>query len=188
MQIRKLASVAILVASVAAPLFCVSANAEDGLKSVFVQPRSLSDYIKEHEIISDLGFFLGREYRLPGWKSFHQLHERVRLEVVNPDYERRTGKTAPEDSFFELDFIEITGGASPDLFVMSRLPGDCVPEGCLYQVYRLAYDEWIKMYEGHSRSLVYKIDGLKEPQLIKVGDTKTESRMFNWTGYGFSED
>lgn len=168
--------------------FSVTASAEDGLKSVFVAPPSQLEGNVEDDIVSDLGFFLSREYQLPGWKSFHQLHERVRLEVVNPDYERRTGEDAPATGVFEIDFINITGGKSPNLFVMSRLPGDCRPDGCLYQVYRLAYDEWIKMYEGHSRSLVYKIDGLKRPQLVKVGDVENESQMLHWTGYGFSED
>ncbi|MTH94971.1 hypothetical protein [Roseibium sp. RKSG952] len=188
MQLRKLIATAAVFSAVATSLYPATAGAEDGLRSVFIQPRSLSDYIKEHEIISDLGFFLSRDYRLPAWRSFHPLHERVRLEVVNPDYETRMGKTAPEDGTFEIDFIDLTGGSSPDLFVMSRLPDDCLPEGCLYQVYRLAYDNWIKMYEGRSRSLVYKIEGEDEPEMIAIGDQDTPSVMYKWTGYGFSEE
>lgn len=188
MQVKKLLMAAMLsVVAVTSPL-SLTASAEDGLRSVFIAPPSFDDTSDEVEITSDLEFFVARDYLLPSWKTFHQLHERVRIEVVNPDYEERMGQVAPYDATFEIDFIEITGGASPDLFVMSRLPGDCLPQGCLYQVYRLAYDKWVKIHEGHSRSLVYKVEGEGEPKLVQIGDEDSPSVMRRWTGYGFSED
>lgn len=174
----------------------VSSYSQDSISegmpgSVFTIPAPQGETfeaVEDYEVITDLPLFLSRGFVAPNWDAHSFLAQEVARDLVIPDYVKRTGKPAPETASIEIASAAITKRGLNDLLVVSRLPGDCNENGCLFQVYAIKGKVWIKALEFRAVGMAYK-DG-REPgstTIAAVGDEEVPSRLIEWDGQKFNE-
>jgi hypothetical protein len=190
---------AVILAMIIATSTMPPASAQDGQQStpqsgatfpgsVFAPPPSDDLTDGEPEILSDLDFFLSSGYQAPDFNVYYNLRHDVGKEVLVPDYVKRTGNIPPEDVRVEVASAYLTGGDFNDIIVYSFLPGDC-DTGCLAQVYRTPDGvRWEKMLEFKSLAFAYKpAEGKNPTEVVAVGGTHMNNRIYTWNGQAFVE-
>lgn len=152
--------------------------------SVFVLPEGSDTPIEagdDMEITSDLEFFAAKGYSLIDWQTHTAQVDDVLKNVALPDWRKRTGaKEDPVLPSIDVAAENILGGDYNDLLVMSRLPGDCTPEGCLFQLYSLVNDIWIKRFEFHTIGFAWKVGEDGRPIIAQVGGMWIPSKTHVW--------
>ena len=184
-------SAVIVAAAFLATAGVATSQEADGKGSVFVAPppdADLLDAEDDLEITSDLELFERAGYTVPDFNTYYNMRHEVGSEIVGPDYAKRTGKIAPEDTRVEVAAVYLTGGDFNDLVIYSFLPGDC-GIGCLTQVYRTVDGlKWTKVIEFKSLSFAYKpAEGEKPSEIVAVGGPQLPNRIFTWDGAAFRE-
>ena len=154
--------------------------------SVFVVPptgtaASADAGEAEEEITSDMPAFKERGFSEPDWETHTDRVSDVLKDVVLPDWKRRTGATAdPELPSIDVAADYVTGGDFNDLMVMSRLPGDCTAEGCLFQLYSLVNEVWVKRFEFRTVGFAWKRQEGRPTVVARVGGMWIPSQTYAW--------
>jgi hypothetical protein len=169
------------------------AQAQDtvGRGSIFVPEAPSPEVVpaeEDLEIVTDIDFFTGLGYSIPDFNVYYNLRHEVASEIVIPDYTKRTGQVPPEDTRLEVASVYLTGGDFNDIVVYSFMPGDC-GRGCLAQIYRTPDGiKWEKVLEFKSLGFAYKqAEGDKPTEVVAVGGTTMNNRIFTWDGHAFVE-
>jgi hypothetical protein len=164
------------------------------LKSTIVEPGPVPEELpmaEEHyakELVTDNYEFMARGFMDFDWQTHTNYVQKVLSDVVIPDYVRRTGKQRPLNPSIDVAAAMITNPYFNDLIVQSRLPGDCVPEGCLVQIYSLVGEMWVKKFQTTTFAMMAKPgDKLGTVLLGLVGNSEIPSRTVLWTGTVFKE-
>lgn len=162
----------------------------EGPGSLWTLPSTGGDdysVVDDIEFLSDIEFFVERGWTEPEWKTYEKLVEDVARELVVPDYVQRTGRDAPEHASIDIASAPITSAGFNNLLVASRLPGDCGPDGCLFQVWELQGETWRKVFEFTAIAFAYR-DGVQEgtTDIAAVGGEDVPSRVYHWNGFTFS--
>lgn len=152
--------------------------------SVFVKPAGGNSPISpesDPEITSDVGLFRNKGFREPNWQTHTAQVEDVLKEVVLPDWRGRTGETKdPELPSIDVAAEQVLGSGFSDLLVMSRLPGDCGPTGCLFQIYSFVNEVWVKRFEFRTVAFAWKEDPSGDVVVAQVGGMWVPSRTHIW--------
>jgi hypothetical protein len=153
--------------------------------SVFAVPpngESTVDPDIDQEISSDIDLFRTRGFKEPDWQTHTAQVDDILKDVVLPDWRRRTGNDkSPELPSIDVAAAKVLGGDFSDLLVMSRLPGDCTPEGCLFQMYSFVNEVWIKRFEFRTVGFAWKDDADDGAVVIaKVGGMWVPSQTLVW--------
>lgn len=132
--------------------------------------------------------FLERGYKLPNWINSGSLVDKVYEELAAPDYEHRNGKPNPLGFGVEIAQAYITKRGFYDLIVASRMPGDCSPDGCLFQIYSLVGQQWFKQLEFHAYDIAFKDGKVEDVTLVAaIAEASGKSKIFTWDGEKFVE-
>lgn len=181
---KKTLLVTCILAALVSPAFAQDDNASlPG--SVFVLPETGVGVFEpdvDLEITNDIGIFVERGFSQPDWSTHTPQVEDVLRDVVLPDWKKRTGASKnPDYPSIDIASAMITGGDYNDLLVMSRLPEDCTAAGCLFQLYSLFNDVWIKRFEFHTVAFAWKIqDETESVSIAKVGGMQVPSMTYEW--------
>jgi hypothetical protein len=153
--------------------------------SVFVLPEEGGTPVEadnDMEITSDFDFFIARGFAGVDWETHTAQVGEVLKNVALPDWKRRTGsKEDPVLPSIDVAAENILGGDYNDLLVMSRLPGDCGPEGCLFQLYSLVNDVWVKRFEFKTIGFAWKQSEDGNPVIAQVGGMWIPSKTYTWS-------
>jgi hypothetical protein len=169
------------------------ARAEDPMQGLpaIPQPATVVEAAASDdlEVALEWATFIEAGYRRPTWLHHGAETNDIRERVVSPDYELRTGSKAPTDASFQYATVSLTGGDFNDLLVMSRLPGDCGPNGCRTQLYRTRDGHrWEKVADFVAMGVALKAaDGAADPRIAAVGDEVSPSFVLVWDGESFME-
>lgn len=141
----------------------------------------------DQEVLSDMHIFLSRGFRELDWDAHSRLAAEIARDLAVPDYVARTGNPAPEHPVIEVASAMITKGPFNDLVVLSRLPGDCGEDGCLFQVYVLEDEKgnWRKTLEFRATGMALKDGPDLSTVIAAVGDEEIPSRVIHWDGERF---
>lgn len=163
------------------------ANGESNLSLPDVTAENQENYRTEDQVINDLeimsqtDLFIDRGYQRLEFISHGKLVDQVLKELVDPDYEQRTGRKNPNDYGIDIAQAYITKRGFYDIVVLSRLPGDCGTKGCLFQVYSLIGNEWYKQLEFQAMDFVYKDGKVDGTTLVaSVAEEDGVSKIFYW--------
>lgn len=142
---------------------------------------------EDFEFDGDLEIFLARGFHEVDYIANNALVAKVYKEVALPDYEGRTGKAWKESWDFGIEIANptITKQGFKDLLVVSRAPGDCGDSGCLYQIYSLLGEVWVKRKEFTALAIVLKNVEGNRTEVAAVGNDDHPSRVFVWDGQQF---
>lgn len=185
-MIKKMVLVASLLAATALATPAVAQEDNSSLPgSVFVLPQQGEGYMEpeeDPEITNDIEIFARRGFVQPDWDTHTAQVADVLRDVVLPDWKKRTGeKNDPEHPSIDIATAMITGGDYNDLLVMSRLPRDCTAKGCLFQLYSLFNEVWVKRFEFHTVAFAWKIqDDTESVSIARVGGMDVPSKTFEW--------
>jgi hypothetical protein len=181
-----------LLASVALAVTASAASAQDTATqspqqlpgSVFVLPQGGETPVEpemDPEIMSDIGIFRARGFEEPDWQTHTDQVDEVLKNVVLPDWRARTGEARdPELPSIDIAAASILGGDFNDLLVMSRLPGDCSEVGCLFQIYSLVNEVWVKRFEFKTVAFAWKTQENGDVAIAQVGGMWIPSRTHLW--------
>ncbi|WP_310622273.1 hypothetical protein [Flexibacterium corallicola] len=132
---------------------------------------AFADERHDHEKASDLSFFLTANFKLPVWRRYHPLHQRVETEVVVPDLLEH-GNHSEQKPVFAMSLVQLLGDNTPELFILNRSNGRCNQDGCLVQIYKLSAGSWYKIYENTASAIVYRPEKGQVPaKIASIGDT-----------------
>lgn len=154
--------------------------------SVFVLPEGKDTPIaseEDPEITTDIEIFRDMGFTEPDWATHTEQVEDVLKEVVLPDWRHRTGATVdPTLPSIDIAVANITGGDYNDLLVMSRLPEDCGPTGCLFQLYSFVNEVWVKRFEFKTVAFAWKQGEERDDATViaQVGGMWIPSKTHLW--------
>lgn len=152
--------------------------------SVFLAPEVTAPYIApedDMEVTTDLDSFLSRGFQTPDWATHTAQVDEVLKDVVLPDWRKRTGNQEdPQLPSIDIAAEFILGGDFNDLLVMSRLPGDCGPTGCLFQIYSLVNEVWVKRFEFKTVAFAWKRNEDGTAIIAQVGGMWIPSKTYVW--------
>lgn len=142
----------------------------------------------ENELVTDNYAFIERGFMDFDWQTHTNYVQQVLKDVVIPDYVKRTGKQRPANPSIDVAAGMITNPYFNDLIVQSRLPGDCVPEGCLVQIYSLVGEVWVKKFQATTFAIMAKPgDQIGTVLIGLIGNKEIPSRTVLWTGSVFKD-
>lgn len=157
--------------------------------SVFLFPEPELGQIGEssdNEIITELEFFTSRGYKSVDWIANSPIVDKVYENVAFPDYVKRAGGEKPPYGYvIEIATGMITKQGFKDLIVVSRAPNDCDETGCLFQIYSLIGEEWIKRIEFKAVDLAVKDGEGAATYVAGVGYDEYPSKIYYWNGQFF---
>jgi len=160
--------------------------------SVFAVPDAEAptyEALEDQEVETDMALFVARGFTPVDWDAHSRLASEVARDVAIPDYVARTGKPVPEMANIEVASAMITKGPFNDLLVLSRLPGDCDENGCLFQIYVMKDEKWSKAFEFKATGMAWKDrPGGDTTVIAAVGDEEVPSRTILWDGERFLAD
>lgn len=152
--------------------------------SVFVLPSGSETPVaadEDPEITSDIELFRNKGFLEPSWQTHTEQVDDVLREVVIPDWKKRTGETAdPEMPSIDIAAEQVLENGFSDLLVMSRLPEDCDPTGCLFQLYSFVNEVWVKRFEFKTVAFAWKPGTNDETIIAQVGGMWVPSRTHIW--------
>lgn len=136
----------------------------------------------EEEFTSDMPIFLQKGFSVPNWETHTDKVQQVLKDLVLPDWKKRTGSsTDPDLPSIDIAAEYVLGGDFNDLMVMSRLPGDCGPEGCLFQLYSLVNEVWVKRFEFKTVGFAWKRQEGRPTVVAQVGGMWIPSKTYLWS-------
>lgn len=153
--------------------------------SVFIAPETgradLPPEEVDQEITTDIDFFIQKGFTEPNWATHTAQVQDVLRDVVLPDWRKRSGQPSdPMLPSIDVAGETVLGGDYNDLLVMSRLPGDCDEQGCLFQLYSLVNDVWVKRFEFKTVNFAWKRKDDDAVQIGRVGGMWVPSATYLW--------
>ncbi|NTF17449.1 hypothetical protein G6L37_03380 [Agrobacterium rubi] len=186
MRVLKASAMAAYLAAATVPALAQETPIQDAPTlpgSVFVLPEGGTSPVspdEDPEIVSDIKIFRDKGFQEPDWQTHTAQVDEVLRDVVLPDWRKRSGKnTDPEIPSIDIAAASVLGGDYNDLLVMSRLPGDCGPTGCMFQLYSLVNDVWVKRFEFKTVAFAWKADEAGT-RIAQVGGMWIPSRTHQW--------
>ena len=187
MKRATIALAACLLAGAAFPSFAQDSGAAPAQPlpgSVFVLPEGGATPVpptEDPEVISDIEFFRQKGFEEPDWQTHTDLVDEVLRDVVLPDWRKRTGSDKdPQLPSIDIAAATDLGGDYNDLLVMSRLPEDCGPAGCLFQLYSLVNEVWVKRFEFKTVAFAWKQGANGVTTIGQVGGMWIPSQTHVW--------
>lgn len=170
------------------PLKLPDAEGEIVIKDAAEATNVIGQIEDDPEIETHTDKFLERGYKLPNWINSGSLVDKVYEELAAPDYEQRNGKPNPLGFGIEIAQAYITKRGFYDLIVASRMPGDCSPDGCLFQIYSLIGQQWFKQLEFHAYDIAFKDGKVEDVTLVAaIAEASGKSKIFTWDAEKFVE-